>query len=329
MRALNSLTNAAAKRRPKAPDRLTAVNYMNTDENNFRELWNYVDEHRPAIEEALQSYLPLAPAHIETRFNEALDYALFPGGKRFRPVLTFLGAELCGGEPKDVLPAAVAVEFIHTSSLIFDDLPAMDNSSERREKPSLHEQFGEGLAILVGLALLNAAYPLVFVNHSEEPEKAIQAHAEMVECIGAAGMVGGQSVDLALVNSSDGNSGALASTGESIRNLKTSALMRLALRTGAILSGASHIELASLSRFAELMGDAYQLSDDLIDAEEDELLFREERKTMAIEVGETSARLRLGSIVDEGKRVLVENFESSRARSVLVQLTDFLSSRRA
>ncbi|REJ78942.1 MAG: polyprenyl synthetase family protein [Acidobacteria bacterium] len=300
---------------------------MNSEE--FNELWDYVEERRPGIEAALRANLPLAPAHVETKFNDALEYALFPGGKRFRPVLTLLGAELAGGNAEEMLPAAAAVEFIHTSSLIFDDLPCMDNASERRKKPSLHEEFGEGLAVLVGLGLLNASYPLVFVNHAGSPEKAIQAHGEIVECIGAGGMVGGQSVDLALVNGDDITFGGDLTDGESIRNLKTSALMRLALRTGAILAGATYIELAALSRFAELLGDAYQLSDDLIDLEEDEEIFSEQQKTLAIEKGENAARAKLQSTIDEAKRVLVDNFASSRARTVLVQLTDYLAERNA
>src|SRR6201999_960594 len=118
--------------------------------------------------------------------------------KRLRPILTILGAELVGGKAESVLPASVAVEFVHTSSLIFDDLPCMDNANKRRGKTSLHEKFGEGLAILVALGFLNASYGLVFVNHHGLPERAMQAHAEIVECVGAAGMIGGQAVDLAL-----------------------------------------------------------------------------------------------------------------------------------
>ena len=251
-----------AQRQPYDPGYL-----MTRNDEQFSALWSYVEEYKPAIESTLRTSLPLAPAHVETRFNEALEYALFPGGKRFRPVLTLLGAELAGGDPVEVLPAAAAVEFIHTSSLIFDDLPCMDNSSLRRKKESVHEKYGEGLAVLVGLGLLNASYSLVFVNHADVPEKAIQAHAEMVECIGAAGMVGGQSVDLALVTGVGGTFEPDTEGDESIRNLKTSALMRLALRTGAILTGATYLELAALSRFAELLGDAYQLSDDLLDLE--------------------------------------------------------------
>jgi geranylgeranyl diphosphate synthase type II len=92
------------------------------------DLWKYVEKHKPQIEESLREHLPLAPPQVETRFNEAVRYALFSGGKRLRPVLTLLGAELFGGKPEDIMPVAAAVEFIHTSSLIFDDLPCMDNA---------------------------------------------------------------------------------------------------------------------------------------------------------------------------------------------------------
>ncbi len=294
-----------------------------TEEN--KELWQYVERHRPNIEKSLREFLPLAPPKIETKFNEAVEYALFSGGKRLRPVLTLLGAELFGAKAEMVLPAAVAGEFIHTSSLIFDDLPCMDNASERRGKTSLHEKFGEGLAVLVAIGFLNASYALVFVNHANLPERAMQAHAELVECIGASGMLGGQSVDLALAKGA-GNS---ANTEfEAVRNLKTSALMRLSLRVGAILAGASHLDLVTLSRFAELLGDAYQLSDDLIDLDEDGEIFSENQKTFAIEQGKSSAQRQLNQTVEEAKRILVDNFLPSEARSCLIQLTDYLAERK-
>ncbi len=290
------------------------------------ELWQYVERHRPQIEKSLREHLPLAPPKIETQFNEAVEYALFSGGKRLRPVLTLLGAELFGGKAEVIMPAAIAGEFIHTSSLIFDDLPAMDNASERRGKTSLHEKFGEGLAILVAIGFLNASYGLVFVNHANLPERAMLAHAEIVECIGASGMLGGQSVDLALAK---GAGDASNFENESVRNLKTSALMRLSLRVGAILAGASHLDLVTLSRFAELLGDAYQLSDDLIDLEEDSEIFGDAQKTFAINEGKQTAIRQLQNIVEEAKRILVENFTPSEARSCLIQFTDYLAERKA
>lgn len=288
------------------------------------DLWQYVEKHRAPIEKYLREFLPLAPTAIASEFNDAVEYALFSGGKRLRPVLTLLGAELVGGKIDLIFPAACAGEFIHTSSLIFDDLPAMDNSDERRGKDSLHEKFGEGLAILAAIGFLNASYGLVFVNHAAMPERALAAHSEIVECVGAAGMIGGQSVDLALAKGAGANQN---SESESVRNLKTSALMRLSIRVGAILAGANRTELAHLSRYAELLGDAYQLSDDLIDLQEDGEIFKE-NKTFAGQETET-ARRKLKTIIEQAKRILIENFSSNEARICLLQLTDYLAERKA
>jgi geranylgeranyl diphosphate synthase, type II len=293
------------------------------------ELWQYVEKYKPQIETALRKFLPLAPPHLETEFSAALEYTLFPGGKRLLPVLTLLGAEIVEGNAKSVMPAAIAVEFIHSSSLIFDDLPCMGNASEGRGKQSLHKEYNEGLAILVALGLLNASYGLVFVNHLAQPERAMAAHSEIVECVGASGMVGGQSIDLALAKGAASSDAFEKNyTFESDRNLKTSALMRLALRVGAILSGADYLQLKSLTRFAELLGDAYQLSDDLIDLREGEAI-SEKPKTYPLNYGKETVPLRLHALTDDAKKVLLENFPSSTARSCLIQLTDYLAERKA
>lgn len=288
------------------------------------ELWQYVEKHRAEIEKSLREFLPLAPPKIETRFNEAVEYALFSGGKRLRPVLTLLGAELFGGKPEQIIPAAIAGEYIHTSSLIFDDLPAMDNAAERRGKESLHEKFGEGLAILVAIGFLNQAYGLIFVNQQNNLERAVAAHTEIVECVGAAGMIGGQSVDLALAKGTEFQN-VSQSDFESVRNLKTSALMRLSLKVGAILAGANDFELNKLSRFAELLGDAYQLSDDLIDLEEDGEIFAE--KHFALNEKE-NAKARLNSTIKAAKKILSENFQKNHALICLNQLTEYLAERK-
>ena len=299
-----------------------------SEKTNLRE---YAKRHKPQIENALREFLPLTPPQIETKFNEAVEYALFSGGKRLRPILTLLSAELVGGKAETVLPAAVAAEFVHTSSLIFDDLPCMDDAPERRGKTSLHAHFGEGLAVLVAIGFLNASYNLVFVNHKNAPELAFKAHAELVECIGASGMVGGQSVDLALARGAE--FGAIPANDynfETVRNLKTSALMRLALRVGAILSGASDGELEVLSRFAALLGDAYQLSDDLIDLEEDAMVFGggQATKTFAINRGNAEARAKLKNLIAEAKQILTEKFAVSNARFCLLEFADYLAERK-
>ena len=292
------------------------------------DLWRYVEKHKPQIEKSLDEHLPLAPPQVETRFNEAVRYALFSGGKRLRPVLTLLGAELCGGKTADVSAVAAAVEFIHTSSLIFDDLPCMDDANERRGAASLHNKFGEGLAVLVAIGFLNQSYGLIFANQKIASERAVAAHREVVQCVGAAGMLGGQSVDLALAKAAGANdfsSGDFKS--ETVKNLKTSALMRLALRVGAILTGANETELKHLSGFANLLGDAYQLSDDLLDLEEDAALFGD-AQTFAINKGKDAARIQLKTVISDAKTILNENFPPSEARVCLLQLTDYLADRR-
>jgi geranylgeranyl diphosphate synthase, type II len=287
-------------------------------------LWEYVEGVKPLIEKALRENLPLAPSHIETQFNEAIEYALFPGGKLLRPVLTLLGAEIVGGKVENVLSSSAAVEFVHTSSLIFDDLPCMDNASERRGKKSLHEKYGEGLAVLVGIALLNASYGLVFESTNIAAERQIAAHKELIDCIGASGLVGGQSVDLAVAYSS--KSSFSATEFESIRNLKTSSLMRLALRVGAILSGADYMQLNALSRFAELLGDAYQTSDDLIDLEEDS---EQEQGTFAQKQGISDARFRVSNLISDAKEVLRNEFGNSSASNLLCAMADYIAERKS
>lgn len=309
------------------------------------ELWNYVARVRPEIEEALLRYLPVAPALVETQFNDALCYALFPGGKRLRPVLTLLGAEIVGGLASEVLAAAVAVEYVHTSSLIFDDLPCMDSASERRGRSSLHTRYGEGLAVLVALALMNASYGLMFDGvNAEQATRAVNAHRELVECIGARGMVAGQSIDLAESDDHKHDDfGAVATdkvsdrnearevVDDAVRNLKTSALIRLALRVGAILSGATDGQLAALSRYAELIGEAYQTSDDLLDLREDALLSTAttRRATFANERGAKDTKERVAHFVHEAKNVLAAEFGTTLPARLLCDMADYIAAREA
>lgn len=287
-------------------------------------LWDYVALMRPHIEQALLENLPLAHAGIDTHFNDALRYSLFPGGKRLRPVLTLLGAEVAGGEALDVLPAAVAVEYVHNSSLIFDDLPCMDDALKRRGQSALHARYGEGLAVLVALALLNASYGLVFDAPVSHNMLAVDAHAELVECIGARGMVAGQSVDLAEARaaaSADNRDGF-----DDVRNLKTSALIRLALRVGAILSGANERQLSALSRFAELLGQAYQTRDDMLDVREDAAMAAaaERRLTFALQRGERDTSLRVAALIARAKKTLIDEFGPTPPSLLLCELADYV-----
>ena len=145
--------------------------------------------YRDLIESHLRALLPTSGLRETDRLNAAIRYAVFPGGKRMRPILTLLGAEAAGGQAEAALDAACAVEFLHAGSLIFDDLPAMDNARERRGVPALHLVFGEDIAVLAALALLNQAYAIF--------GRSPRLIAEAVSCIGINGMIGGQAVDLA------------------------------------------------------------------------------------------------------------------------------------
>lgn len=276
-------------------------------ETRVNALARFVERHRTEVESALEAHLPVAPSFANMRFNDAVRDSVFPGGKRLRPMLTLIGAELCGGVARDVMHSAAAVEFIHTSSLIFDDLPCMDDSAERRGVAALHTEYGSGVAVLVAIALLNSAYRLVTLDHEDRPGTAMLAIDELVDSIGPAGMVGGQALDL---TSPD--------TPRSIVNLKTSSLIRVALRLGAINAGATGDELTALSRFAELLGDAYQMSDDLIDAVQD---------------GSTNGALAqlshdLAETTSQARRVLTDNFAPCESRDSLSDLIDYVARRK-
>jgi len=293
-------------------------------------LWRYVENARPEIETALRTLLPVTSSNVETLFNEALTYSLFPGGKRLRPILTLLGAEITGGTKENVMPAAAAIEYIHTSSLIFDDLPCMDNSNERRRKLSLHIKYSEGLAVLVALGLLNASYGLIFNCHAKDESLLIRAHSELVERIGSHGMVAGQSIDLATANGTNKNSFSRDDF-ETARNLKTSALMRMALRVGAILSDANESQLRALSQFADLIGDAYQTSDDLIDLQEDATIVvnASRTETIALEKGTGNAKQRVLDLTTNAKKVLIDEFGQNESAKLLCEMADYISERRS
>lgn len=281
------------------------------------DLWQYVSRTKPQIETVLQKFLPVAPVEFEAQFISAVETALCAGENRLHSVLTLLGAGLVGENEEKILPAAAAVEFIQASSRIFDDLPFL-NGEETSEGKSLAAYHGEGLSVLVAVGLLNSSYGLVLVNHVSQPERAFAAHAEIVECVGASGIVGGQATALA----GEESEAEKSLTAQSPRNLKNASLMRLALRIGAILAGADYLELNALSRFAEILSDAYNLSDNLSNPSADKDSVTDSRKET------DSARRELFSLTEESKRVLIENFPPSEARSCLVQLADFLAERR-
>jgi geranylgeranyl diphosphate synthase type II len=220
---------------------------------------------RAALVDAfLDRYLPVESTPPET-ISRAVRYSLFAGGKRLRPVLVLAAAEAVGGEAEDALPAAAAFEMIHTYSLIHDDLPAMDNDSLRRGRPTSHVVFGEAIAILAGDALQAHAFAVL----ADPPppcrvpaERRLRAITELASAAGVAGMVGGQVLDL----ESEGRP-VDAATLERIHRHKTGALIRASARVGAIVSGASEDDVSRLTRFGEEAGLAFQIVDDILDVE--------------------------------------------------------------
>ncbi|HEY9721169.1 MAG TPA: farnesyl diphosphate synthase [Oscillatoriaceae cyanobacterium] len=213
---------------------------------------------RAAIDETLDR---LCPASHPAVLWESMRYSLQAGGKRIRPLLTLATIEALGGEPKAALPAACAVEFVHTQSLIHDDLPAMDNDDLRRGKPTNHKVYGEAQAILAGDAMLALAFALLSheLAAAYGAERCLAAVRELAEA--TVDMVAGQVVDMA----SEGRD-VTADQLDYIHRHKTGALIRASVRLGAILGAASPERAAALDRFAEALGLAFQIADDIQDA---------------------------------------------------------------
>ncbi len=212
---------------------------------------------RELVDTALSEAVLFGPDCPE-RLREAIEYSLLAPGKRLRPQLVLMACEVCGGDVREALPAAVAVEMIHAYSLVHDDLPAMDNDDLRRGRPTCHKQFDEATAILVGDALQARAFEML--AQIQPPESAARCCAELARAVGAEALVGGQAADLA----SEFQECSLAEL-EAIHRRKTGALFRVSLRLGAIVADATDQQLAALDDYADNLGLAFQVVDDLLD----------------------------------------------------------------
>ena len=226
----------------------------------------YLDEKRSLIEKALQKFMPPASG-LAGDVIESMNYSLFAGGKRLRPILCIAGAEAVGGSADDVLAVACALELIHTYSLIHDDLPVMDNDDYRRGKPTNHKVFGEAVALLAGDGLLTLSFNLMArLGLERNIEKAVllQTMDLISTAAGYKGMVGGQTVDI----SYEGKDSDPAVV-EYIHRHKTGALIAAAVTSGAILAGGSEEEARSLNRYGQQIGLAFQIADDILNIEGD------------------------------------------------------------
>ena len=219
----------------------------------------YLQERQSLVEAALDSAIPVI---YPEKIYEAMRYSLLAGGKRLRPILCLATCEMAGGTIAMAMPTACALEMIHTMSLIHDDLPAMDNDDYRRGKLTNHKVYGEDVAILAGDGLLAYAFEFVAVNTQNVPaERVLQAIARLGRVVGAAGLVGGQVVDL----ESEGQADVSIETLNFIHNHKTAALLEACVVCGGILAGIPEADLQRLSRYAQNIGLAFQIVDDILD----------------------------------------------------------------
>jgi len=214
------------------------------------------------IENSLEKYLSTKGTLYDALW-EAMRYSVGAGGKRVRPMLTLEFAELCGARAEDALPFACAVEFIHTYSLIHDDLPCMDDDDMRRGKPSNHIVFGEDTALLAGDALQSLAFEVMLSDNTLDkvsPQRAAKAACILAKFCGADGMVGGQVIDLEYENKK-----ADENIINTIHLLKTGALIKAACLMGCVVAGADRDKLSAAEEYAECIGLAFQLVDDVLD----------------------------------------------------------------
>ena len=233
----------------------------------------YLDARHAEIETALALVLP-APPDCPAVVAEAMRYSLMAGGKRLRPILCLASADAVGGDRSLAMPAACAIELIHTYSLIHDDLPAMDDDTMRRGRPTLHVVAGEGMAILAGDGLLTEAFHLLAREPVTTNPDLVARKLQVIETValaaGPVGMVGGQAIDLASVTSSPSGSVTAPLDADGVKTMhgkKTGALIRVSAAAGAIMGGGTALQVDAIDRAAGELGLAFQIVDDILDVE--------------------------------------------------------------
>jgi geranylgeranyl pyrophosphate synthase len=235
-------------------------------------LGEFLTTARVQVDEALDRYLPRPPV-CPAIVSEAMRYSVFAGGKRLRPILALAAAEAVDRSAAPLaLPAACAIEMIHTYSLIHDDLPAMDNDTLRRGRPTLHVVYGDGIAILAGDGLHAEAFTLLAREPATTDDDIVSRKLRVLRVIGdaagPAGMVGGQAIDLQAAGQAPGHAVTLNADGlQEMHARKTGALIRASAVCGAIMGGATTDVVNAIDRFATDVGLAFQIVDDILDVE--------------------------------------------------------------
>lgn len=290
------------------------------------DLSTYLAEQQAKVEAALDLSLPLT---YPEKIYEAMRYSLLAGGKRLRPILCLATCEMAGGTIEMAMPTACALEMIHTMSLIHDDLPAMDNDDYRRGKLTNHKVYGEDIAILAGDGLLAYAFEYIAQETKDvPPQQVLQVIARLGKAVGAAGLVGGQVVDLEC----EGKSDTSLETLNFIHTHKTGALLEACVVCGAILARASETDLQRLSRYAKNIGLAFQIVDDILDitATQEELGktagkdIQAQKATYPSLWGLEQSQRQAQQLVDEAKAELASFGEKARPLSAIA---DFITSR--
>lgn len=290
----------------------------------------YIRDMASLIERELQQSIP-SPWAIPAPLRESMMYSLMAGGKRLRPILVLAAAESLGGSPEAAVPAALAVEMIHTYSLIHDDLPAMDNDDFRRGKPTNHKVYGEAMAILAGDALLTHAFYSVVQSarkHNIPSDRVIDIVEELSRLSGAPGMVGGQAADML------GEQGVTKLEElEYIHLHKTSDLIVFSLKAGGRIAGATETQLAALERFGTCIGLAFQIQDDVLDLIGDENKLgkpvqsdvKQQKVTYPYFIGIEASIAKAGELTREAKQaILAADFPRPER---LLELADYLMRR--
>ncbi len=223
------------------------------------DLKSYLKARSKLVDKALDAFLPKATVKPAT-IHKAMRYSLFAGGKRLRPILALAAAEACGGSLEAALPAACAVECIHTYSLIHDDLPCMDDDDLRRGRPTSHKVFGEGIAVLTGDGLLTAAFEILSHAIPTRRYKTAALVSELAQTAGSRWLIAGQVLDLE-------GEGKRTSRQQLrfIHCAKTAALLTTSLRLGAMSANISETKLEKLTIFGQALGLAFQIIDDILD----------------------------------------------------------------
>jgi len=264
------------------------------------------------------------------KIYQAMRYSLLAGGERLRPILCLATCELLGGTESMAMPTACALEMIHTMSLIHDDLPAMDNDDYRRGQLTNHKVYGEDVAILAGDALLTYAFEFVATQtRNVSADRTLRVIADLGRAVGAEGLVGGQIVDLA----SEGVADVSLETLNYIHTHKTGALLRVSVTSGAVLAGADDAQVATLAQYADRIGLAFQIVDDVLDiTATSEELGKSAGKDLAAQKatypsiwGLEASKQQAQQLVEAAKASVLESFGSGA--QPLVALSDFIVDR--